>query len=69
MTRSTHTFVRLGVSAEAFKEILDKLIAAGYSDQIHQCNDYGWLIDTHGIAICPIQPIHEEEHGLVINSP
>jgi len=46
---STHTYVVLEISPEAHAEIKAKLLAAGYSDQIH-----GDTIDMHGIAVEPL---------------
>lgn len=43
---NTHTYAVLEISPEAYTEILKKLSAAGYDDQLH-----GDLIDMHGIAL------------------
>lgn len=43
----TYTFVVLEVSSVAYQEIKDKLVRAGYDDQISEDG----LIDMHGIAV------------------
>jgi hypothetical protein len=48
--RVTHTYAVLEISAAAYKEIRDKLKAAGYTDQFHKEGD-AELIDMHGIAV------------------
>lgn len=45
--RQTHTYVTMEVSRAAYKEIYNKMEAAGYE---HAINDEG-EIDMHGIAI------------------
>ena len=49
--RSTHTYVVLGISADAFAEIEKKLRAADY----HHCFGDG-VIDMSGIAVAPRDP-------------
>lgn len=49
MMRSTHTYVLLEVSKEAYQEIKDKLLAAGY-DHLFDPIDEG-EIDMTGIAL------------------
>lgn len=43
----THTYVKLGLSSEAYSEIREKLEAAGYHHAIHEDG----VIDMHGLAI------------------
>lgn len=50
MPTQTHTYATLEVSPAAHAEILGKLQAAGYQDQIHE-EDGQVLIDMHGIAL------------------
>ena len=45
-----YTYAVLEVSHSTYKEIHDKLKAAGYEDQFHEDNGKD-LIDMHGIAI------------------
>jgi hypothetical protein len=48
----THTYVILGISSAAYKEIKDKLEAAGYQHAFHDDRDGdGILVDMHGIAL------------------
>jgi hypothetical protein len=55
----THTYAILNVSPEAYREIREKLEAAGYDGQFHD-RENGEVIDMHGIALqqhpgrCPI---------------
>jgi hypothetical protein len=52
---STHSYAMLAISPAAYREIREKLLAAGYGDQFHERNGAAW-IDMHGIAIkmhCP----------------
>lgn len=50
MFRATHTFAILELSSAAYKEIEEKLKAAGYEDQF--LTDGGKIvIDMHGIAV------------------
>jgi hypothetical protein len=57
MLRTTYTYAVLEVSKEAYKEIMDKLITAGYGHVFHKDSDGGTVIDMHGIALgvapCP----------------
>lgn len=49
----THTFAILEVSPSTFQEIWDKLVKAGYEDQlilVHR-NGEKQTIDMHGIAL------------------
>lgn len=48
--RSTYTYATLEVSAAAYKEIRDKLDAAGYQHAFHEDGD-GEVIDMHGIGL------------------
>lgn len=50
MLRQTHTFAMLDLSPAAFREIQEKLKAAGYEDQFHEV-DGKIAIDMHGIAV------------------
>lgn len=57
MAYSTHTFARLEVSEAVFKEIWDKLKAAGYQEQLHTSKiDGEELIDMHGLALVVPKP-------------
>jgi hypothetical protein len=47
--RQTHAYVTMAISRAAYKEIYDKMEAAGYE---HAINDEG-EIDMHGIAVVP----------------
>lgn len=49
--RSTHTYVTLDVSANAFREIEDKLLAADYGHCFHDSSEGRTIIDMHGIAL------------------
>lgn len=51
----THTYVLLQVGAITYKEIRDKLIAAGYEDAIDEKDG---TIDMHGLAL-QLPPINE----------
>lgn len=53
--RSTHTYVTLGVSAQTYKEIRDKLVAADYGHTFLKDMDNDEVIDMRGIAL-------QEEH-------
>ena len=44
----TYTYALLEVSEDAFNEIAEKLKAEGYG---HAFNDYGRVIDMHGLAL------------------
>lgn len=46
----THTYAILKISAAAYKEIADKLRAAGYHENFDK-DDGAEVIDMHGIAI------------------
>ena len=48
---STHTFVILQISETAFEEIKTKLTEAGYSHTFHENDEYGLVIDMHGIGL------------------
>jgi hypothetical protein len=50
MSPSTHTFVKLEISAEAFEEIAARLRAAGY---YHVFKDENQMMDMQGIALIP----------------
>lgn len=53
--RTTHTFVQLALSPAVFREIYDKLRAAGYMHAfIHDGERL--IIDMHGIAVVPEEP-------------
>lgn len=48
----THTYAILEVSSAVYKEIKDKLEAAGYQHAFHDDRDGdGTVIDMHGIAL------------------
>lgn len=52
--RVTHTYAVLKISSAAYKEIRDKLEAAGYAEQFHSRQVSGEdseVIDMHGIAL------------------
>lgn len=49
----THTYARLVVSKETYREIRSKLVEGGYEDQFYADFQNGELIDMHGIAIAP----------------
>lgn len=49
MTRATHTFATLELSAAAYQEIAEKFRAAGYN---HAFMEDG-AIDMHGVAVVP----------------
>ena len=48
--RATYTYAILEISASAYREIRDKLQAAGYTDQFHKDGSRE-VIDMHGIAV------------------
>lgn len=54
MTRATHTYAVLEISAAAYAEIRAKLLAAGYWHAVHDGTDRE-VIDMHGIAVA-VQP-------------
>ena len=39
------------LSPLAYEEIKAKLISAGYEDSLHHQDDYGLVLDMHGIAV------------------
>jgi hypothetical protein len=47
---STYTYVILDLSPEAYREIAEKLRAAGYDQAFHE-SDGRTVIDMHGIAV------------------
>ncbi len=47
----TYTYVLLPISKEAYAEIRDKLIIAGYDHALHDDSAHGEVIDMHGIAV------------------
>ena len=55
----SYTYVLLEVSPEAYKEIHDKLLGAGYIEQFHGQSDGRIAIDMHGIAV--VQPLADEK--------
>jgi hypothetical protein len=48
-----HTYAILDIPLPAFLLIRDRLLAAGYRDQVH---DQRKLIDMQGLAIAPESP-------------
>jgi len=48
---TTHTYVIIQVSSEAYREIRTKLEAAGYADQFLEGSHNGELINMHGLAL------------------
>lgn len=48
----TYTFAALNISADAYREIRGKLVAAGYEHCFTQSDGHE-VIDMHGIAIAP----------------
>jgi len=50
MARSTHTYMILRISKEAFEEIKEKLRRAGYANQFHEQNGEV-VVDLRGIAV------------------
>lgn len=58
--RSTYTFVTLAISKEAYEEIKQKLLAAGYNHSfVYDFNDKE-SIDMHGIGL--VEEKEEEEY-------
>lgn len=57
MTRATHTYAALEVSAAAYDEIAAKLRAADYD---HAIDDEEGAIDMSGIALVRAEPPKEE---------
>lgn len=47
---STYTYVILDLSPDAYREISEKLRAAGYDQAFHK-SDGRQVIDMHGIAV------------------
>ena len=47
----TRSFAIIVVSAAAFKEIADKMMFAGYDDQITFEKDGSMTLDLHGLAL------------------
>lgn len=76
--RTTHTYVVMDVSANAYAQIHEKMVAAEYHHAIHKDGDEE-VIDMHGIAVksLPAPPPNGElwvgvtERGdeVVINHP
>jgi hypothetical protein len=61
MPRRTHTFVTLAISQEAYKEIKEKLLAAGYNHVfVYDFNDEE-TIDMQGIGLTEEREIQEYE--------
>lgn len=59
--RSTHTFVTLSISKEAYEEIKQKLLAADYNHVfVYDFND-NEAIDMHGIGLTEEKEIEEYE--------
>ena len=59
--RSTHTFVTLAISKEAYQEIKQKLLAAGYNHSfVYDFNDEE-TIDMHGIGLAEEKEKEEYE--------
>ena len=50
MSRATYTYAVLPVSPDVYREIRERLEAAGYEHAFHQGGD-GEVIDMHGIAL------------------
>jgi hypothetical protein len=48
--RSTYTYALLDVSAAAYREIREKLEAAGYQHALHE-DDGVIVLDMHGVAL------------------
>lgn len=48
--RTTHTYAILEVSEQAYREIRERLKAAGYAHAFHE-DDGREVIDMHGIAL------------------
>lgn len=59
----THTFVVLQVSEAAWEEIERKLDAAGYDHAFSRDDEYGVLIDMHGIALAKEAALPEHLPG------
>lgn len=55
----THTYALLPISKEAYAEIRDKLIIAGYDHALHEDSDHGEVINMHGIAV--VAEVEEEK--------
>jgi len=51
--RTTHTYVVMNVSPQAFDEIRQKLVDADYMHAIHDDGHDGELLDMYGIALAP----------------
>jgi len=47
----TYTYAILEISKEAYDEIKSALEKAGYEDQFHENDEFGIVIDMHGIAV------------------
>jgi hypothetical protein len=54
MLRTTHTYAVLDISPEAYREIHEKLEAAGYQHAFHRQGDRV-VIDMHGIALARVE--------------
>jgi hypothetical protein len=59
--RRTHTFVTLAISQEAYKEIREKLLAAGYNHSFVYDFNNEETIDMHGIGLVEEKEIQEYE--------
>jgi hypothetical protein len=62
--KQTHTFVRLEVTTQTFKEIFDKLNAANYQHAILK-QDGEILIDMDGIALQPENKTEQQLQELI----
>jgi hypothetical protein len=49
---ATHTFVKLAISEEAYKEIRERLVAAGYGHCVTSIEG-DEAVDMNGLAIMP----------------
>lgn len=55
MSRSTHTYAVMNLTARSYAEVRMRMLAADYSHAIHK-NAREEVIDMHGIAIAALPP-------------
>ncbi len=58
----TYTYAILAVSKAAFEEVRDRLLAAGYDEQVHEDDD-GPVLDMHGIGLQAEEEADDGEGG------
>jgi len=61
--RSTHTYVTMPLSVNAFNEIVEKLTEAGYTHAFHKDRDGSLTVDMHGLAVVCDNVIKADDNG------